>query len=174
MHSLAVPRVMLGPHGEKSLMLGKMEGKRRTGWQRMRCLDGITDSMDMSLSKLRETVEDRGAWCALDTTWRLKNNNHMESTTCLVLDLACGGVWWVFQPFTRSSSGVLSQVICYYHFYVTPQSRYYCCYFTDEKTKDFDPREPWVWIQARLQPLAQWSFASRISILKAAVLQARW
>ena len=81
---------------EKTLMLGKIEGRRRSGQQRMRWLDGITDLMDESLSKFWEIVKDRESWRAavhgahkeLDTTQRLNNNR-------LKLGL---GPWKVFLP----------------------------------------------------------------------------
>ena len=61
---LKQPRPLRADSLEKTLRLGKMEGKRRRGRQRLRWLDSTTDSMDMNLSKLQETVEDRGAWRA--------------------------------------------------------------------------------------------------------------
>ena len=63
---------------EKTLLLGKIEGKRRRGWQKMRWLNSISDSMDMHLSKLQERVEDRGAWHAALVHGVAKNHTRLS------------------------------------------------------------------------------------------------
>ena len=63
---------------KKTLILGKIEGRIRRGWQRMRWLDGITDSVDMSLSKFQEIVKDREAWNA-EVHWVTKSQTQLSN-----------------------------------------------------------------------------------------------
>ena len=91
---------------QKTLMLGKIEGRRRRGWQRMRWLDGITDSMNMNLSKLRELVMDREAWCAAvhgvakSWTWLSDWTDSLKGTEChlkghLPITYMCILIWQI-------------------------------------------------------------------------------
>ena len=86
---------------EKNLMLGKIEGRRRKGRQRMRWLDGITDSMDMSLSRLRELVMEREAWCTA-VHGVTKSRARLNTATTVLLLWILYNIYQIKSSFTKS------------------------------------------------------------------------
>ena len=112
----------------KTLMLGKIEGRRRRGWQRMRWLDGIAHSVEMNLRKLWEMVEDRGAWSAAVPGFA-KSQMQLSEWTAITKTLALGTRWahcyWRVGHFCALSGDIARLYMCIY------QPMYMCIFISD-------------------------------------------